>query len=145
MAFPLAYLISWRTYGTWLHGDRRGSVDPEHNEFNTPLIGPSAALRKRDSISMKHAAITLADPHRAVVDQAIRDHCIIRGWDLRAVNIRTNHAHTVVACGEVEPEPVMEQFKAWATRRLREARMFPVHKGVGQAREYAVPLVSEGC
>jgi hypothetical protein len=24
---PLAYLISFRAYGTWLHGDRRGSVD----------------------------------------------------------------------------------------------------------------------
>ena len=24
---PLAYFISFRTFGTWLHGDRRGSVD----------------------------------------------------------------------------------------------------------------------
>jgi len=25
--FPLAYLITIRTHGTWLHGDERGSVD----------------------------------------------------------------------------------------------------------------------
>jgi len=24
---PLAYLITFRSYGTWLHGDERGSVD----------------------------------------------------------------------------------------------------------------------
>ena len=24
---PLAYLISFRCYGTWLHGDERGSID----------------------------------------------------------------------------------------------------------------------
>ena len=33
---PLAYLITFRTYGTWLHGDARGSVDREHNVFGTP-------------------------------------------------------------------------------------------------------------
>lgn len=24
---PLAYFITFRTHGTWLHGDQRGSVD----------------------------------------------------------------------------------------------------------------------
>jgi hypothetical protein len=28
---PLAYLITFRCYGTWLHGDSRGSVDRFHN------------------------------------------------------------------------------------------------------------------
>lgn len=32
---PLAYLITFRTYGTWLHGDERGSVDKNHNKFGT--------------------------------------------------------------------------------------------------------------
>jgi hypothetical protein len=31
--FPLAYLITIRTYGTWLHGDEKGSVD--RHGFNT--------------------------------------------------------------------------------------------------------------
>jgi len=26
-----AYLITFTTYGTWVHGDERGSVDREHN------------------------------------------------------------------------------------------------------------------
>ena len=32
---PLGYLITFRGYGTWLHGDRRGSVDRFHNRFGT--------------------------------------------------------------------------------------------------------------
>ena len=33
---PLAYLITFRTYGTWQHGDERGSVDREHNRYKSP-------------------------------------------------------------------------------------------------------------
>jgi hypothetical protein len=29
--FPLAYLITLRTFGTWLHGDERGSVSRKRN------------------------------------------------------------------------------------------------------------------
>ena len=31
---PLAYLITFRSYGTWLHGDKRGSVDRFHNHYS---------------------------------------------------------------------------------------------------------------
>ena len=34
----LAYLITFRCYGTWLHGDSRGSVDRFHNRYGAPLI-----------------------------------------------------------------------------------------------------------
>jgi hypothetical protein len=29
---PLAYFITFTTYGTWLHGNGAGSVDPAHNQ-----------------------------------------------------------------------------------------------------------------
>ncbi len=34
--FPLAYLISFRCYGTWVHGDTRRSVDRKQNAYGTP-------------------------------------------------------------------------------------------------------------
>ncbi|MDX6385326.1 MAG: hypothetical protein QOK48_2899, partial [Blastocatellia bacterium] len=40
--------------------------------------------------------------------------------DLHAVNARTNHVHSVVAASG-KPEHVKDGFKAYATRRLREA------------------------
>ena len=33
----------------------------------------------------------------------------------------SNHVHVVVSADGVKPEKVMADFKAWATRRLREA------------------------
>ena len=33
MSEPLASLLIWTTYGTWLPGDERGSVDGFHNTY----------------------------------------------------------------------------------------------------------------
>jgi len=35
-----------------------------------------------------------------------------------AVNARTNHVHVVVSAG-CKPEPILDAFKAYATRKLR--------------------------
>jgi len=38
---PLAYFISFRAYGTWLHGDKRGSIDRFNNRYRAPHIQAS--------------------------------------------------------------------------------------------------------
>jgi hypothetical protein len=43
MSSPLAYFITFTCYGTWLHGDQRGSVDREHNAPGTPVLTPDPA------------------------------------------------------------------------------------------------------
>ena len=44
--FPLAYLITFRTFGTWLHGDDRGSMDRHgKNIYGTERIAPNANFR----------------------------------------------------------------------------------------------------
>ncbi len=35
---PLGFLITFRCYGTWLHGNQRGSVDREHNKIGTLFV-----------------------------------------------------------------------------------------------------------
>src|SRR3954453_10852135 len=40
-----------------------------------------------------------------------------RGWNLLAAHVRSNHVHTVVEA-EAEPERVMNDFKAYASRRI---------------------------
>ncbi len=35
LEFPPAYLITFRTYGSWLHGDEKGSIDRKHNRPDT--------------------------------------------------------------------------------------------------------------
>jgi hypothetical protein len=54
-----------------------------------------------------------------VVERTIAEHCLIRGWELHAVNCRTNHLHIVVTAN-LPPKQVRAQFKAWCTRRLKQ-------------------------
>lgn len=52
--WPIAYLITIRTYGTWLHGDKRSSVDlRRQNVYDTPRVRPNAALSKLMADKMK--------------------------------------------------------------------------------------------
>jgi len=46
--FPLDYLITIRTYGTWLHGDKRLSVDKHYgrNRYGSSKVAPSENLEK---------------------------------------------------------------------------------------------------
>ena len=51
-----------------------------------------------------------------------------RGWKLRALNVLSTHVHIVVETKEsaqlANPDKMAADFKAWATRRLREAQLF---------------------
>jgi REP element-mobilizing transposase RayT len=117
---PLAYLITFRTYGTWLHGDKRGSVDRFHNRFGSPRIGPNESWRKHNRNRLAGAPVNLKSRPRTLVKEAIKETCKLRKWGFWITNVRTNHVHTVVSA-PCKPEKVLAAFKANATRKLREA------------------------
>ena len=117
---PLAYLITFRCYGTWLHGDRRGSVDRSHNRFGSPYMSGDERLWQRGAQALKSDPVILDASCRETVETAIRETCILRGWHLRAIHVRTNHVHTVVSIGMTPPECALNAFKANATRHLRQ-------------------------
>jgi hypothetical protein len=58
---PLAYLITFRAYGTWLHGDKRGSVNRFHNRFGTSLIAPNERWRKYNHSLLSHSPVKLRE------------------------------------------------------------------------------------
>ena len=69
---------------------------------------------------LKGAPAYLNAVRRRAVEVAIRETCDIRKWHLYAINVRTNHAHAVVAAGASKPSLVLHAFKANATRKMRE-------------------------
>ena len=121
---PLAYFISFRSYGTWLHGDQRGSIDRFNNRFRSPYIPPNKNWKKHNEQKLRAEPLTLDAEHRAQIKAAIRETCDIRKWFLHAMNIRTNHVHTVVTALK-SPDIVLNAFKANATRKLRERKLWP--------------------
>ncbi|WP_236254349.1 transposase [Mucisphaera calidilacus] len=113
------YFLTWTTYGTRLHGDHRGSVDKRHHTPGTPLIPTNVHFSRLDRSRLKNPPIILNPRQRQIVDQTIRDHCRHRSWTLHAINVRTNHVHTILSA-DVRPEVALGQLKAWSSRRLRQ-------------------------
>jgi len=120
MADPLAYFITFTTYGTWLRGRAPGSVDRQHNIPGTPFLPADADVEKAQRRLLRQEPYLLDPERRSVVLQTILDVAKHRQWQLWAVHVRSNHVHIVVTAPD-KPEKVMADFKAWASRRLREA------------------------
>jgi REP element-mobilizing transposase RayT len=115
----LAFFITFRTYGTWLHGDPRGSIDRFHNRFGTPKLPPSKMRMQRELELLKQPPVRLSRRQRVAAADGIREICKKRNWDLWIVNVRTNHAHSVITAN-CNSKKVRSAIKANATKMMRE-------------------------
>ena len=113
---PLAYFLTWTTYGTWLPGDARGWTD-RFGQVRAAVPG----LARQASRGMSTAAVSLTPGDRTVVEATIRRHCHHRGWHLHAVSCRSQHVHVVVTAPGTSAKTVLAQFKAWCTVELTRA------------------------
>ena len=116
---PIAYFLTFRTYGTWLPGDVRESVDKNYNQPNTPKKHPNEHLLTKSSQHMLHLPCILTSIERDIVLNAIICACKKYQWRLFAAHVRSNHIHVLVQSNKA-PEHIMTQLKAHATRRLRK-------------------------
>lgn len=82
--------MTFSTYGSWLHGDERGSVDKKHNEYRSPLVADNAALRGKERSALRNAPLILDRGDQHIVLQAILRVCETRGWFAHAVHVRSN-------------------------------------------------------
>ena len=117
---PIAYLITFRCYGTWLHGVERGSVNKFNNRYQTPFLAADNNWETENKQKLKGEPVTLNSSQRIAVEQAIRRVCEFKVWALHAVNIRTNHIHTVVSTGNHSAVSALNAFKAYSTRNLKK-------------------------
>src|SRR4030095_712846 len=137
--FPLAYLITFRTYGTWLHGDERWAVRRNRkSRTETKMVPPNVPLEERMKEEFGIPPFVLSMEQRQAVEEAIREVCRIRGYVLRGVNVRTNHVHSVISV-QAKPERVADSLKAYSTRWLRELGLIEPGTKVwsrGRSRRY---------
>jgi REP element-mobilizing transposase RayT len=113
------YFLTFTTYGTWLHGDDRGSADRDHHTPGEPYLEADPALRTYRANLMTSPPYRMDEADRAVVLGAMVRHAGIRGWHLLSAHVRTNHVHLVVTA-DAAPERMLTEFKAYATRALNE-------------------------
>ncbi len=79
---PLAYLITFRSYGTWLHGDKRGSVDSRHRRFGTPMLPPNPLRESYERNLLKSLPVKLTKKRREAIKRGIREACDVLKWRL---------------------------------------------------------------
>lgn len=117
---PLAILFTFRCYGTWLHGDERGSVDRHNNIYDTPRIPVNQSWEEFNKEQLDHPSVKLNGRMRRSVKTGIEAICQKQGWELAALNVRTNHVHAVISIGVYSAERALAAIKAASTRRMRE-------------------------
>jgi REP element-mobilizing transposase RayT len=76
----------------------------------------SEKLKDFMKTQMKQNPTILDKKERVCVLSAIKEVCDFRGYELLALNIRTNHLHAVVSAN-TKPEKIVNEFKAYSTRR----------------------------
>ncbi|MFM9025415.1 MAG: hypothetical protein ACKON7_08765, partial [Planctomycetaceae bacterium] len=110
---PLAYFLTWTTYGSWLPGDDRGWVDRRGMiRGGNPLL-QGVALRR-----LAGACVSLTRHQRGLVVRCVAAHARFRGWTLYAVQCRMQHVHVVIGAPGRGPYEVIAELKARATRML---------------------------
>ena len=74
MPEPLAYFLTWPTYGTWLPGDERGWV-----KYRRGMQAPDPIRKREAAARMTEDACRLDGDQRQLVESTIAEHCDTRG------------------------------------------------------------------
>jgi len=122
------WLITWTTYGTWLPGDERGFVSGVRDQRGDRQIHnlPGTEYERGERGMALHAertqtspAVRLTRAQALTVSEQIQATAAIRQWRIGAVAAMSNHVHVVVGvAGDPEPNTVLRDFKAFASRAL---------------------------
>ena len=123
-SWPLAFLQTRTCYGSWFHGDQRGSMDRHSQSLGSGGVEVNRNRALYEGSLMKGAPFVLSNDAHHAVDKAIRGLCERREWRLGASNVRTNHVHAVVSAG-IDPARILQACKAAATRELVQSRPGP--------------------
>jgi hypothetical protein len=86
---PPTFFITFTTYGTWLHGSPKGSVDREHSTFATPYLEKDSKREHQEHELLDQPPYVMSDLERDIVCQAIITLCSERGWKLLAAHVRS--------------------------------------------------------
>ena len=131
---PVAYLLTFSTYGTHLPGSGKGWVDAQRSVPGSPMLTHNRRREEYWRSHLKETPFLLDSIAREIALQVITEVCSHRGWDMHAIHIRTTHVHAVLS-SNVAPERMLSDCKAYATRALRsqidgiQRRRYLAHHG----------------
>jgi REP element-mobilizing transposase RayT len=123
---PIAVFFTFRSYGTWLHGDERTSIDRHNNAYGSPRIAANSDWKIHNESTLGRKPVILNAAQRKAAEQGVRETCEKKGWEISALNVRTNHIHVVASIGGKSSKRTLAALKAGATKKLRENGLWKV-------------------
>jgi len=116
---PLAYHITFGTYGTRLHGDARGTVDRSMNRPGDPIIGADPAWWEMERKKLRFEPVIFTPEQMCYAELMMPAVCARGGWDFRTGAGGPDHAHVVLRA-DAEGDAVRKWFKRWLGEALSE-------------------------
>ena len=123
---PLAYHITFGTYGTRLHGDQRGTIHHQLNKPGDPIIGRNEDWHRLNSSQMKFSSVHLSLIQRQFVEKMSPDICGRGGWQHHICACASDHIHVLHVANRVS-KVVRRWYKYWLSQKLSDR--WPLEQG----------------
>lgn len=105
---PIAHNFTFTTYGTWLHGDDRGSINRKGETLKTHYLKPYPKLEALRRSQLADEPLLLNAAMRDAVQRAIEAYCAFKKLNLLEINVRTNHVHAAILGPGLQRKPFRE-------------------------------------
>ena len=117
LEYPLAYHITFGTYGTRLHGDERGTVSRNQNRFGDPIIGKDIVWQRIERSQLKFAPVVLTEEQQEHVETAVPPICTRGNWEFHIAAGQPDHVHVLLTTPN-EGKKVRKWLKRWLGEAL---------------------------
>jgi REP element-mobilizing transposase RayT len=115
--YPLAYHITFGTYGTRLHGGDRVTVHRPDNEFGDPLIGVDGEWERIEQSLLRFPPRELTIDQRLFIEDTVPSICQRGGWTFVDTAAAPDHVHNVLEA-QVDGKDVRKWLKRWLSEAL---------------------------
>ena len=117
LEFPLAYHLTFGTYGTRLHGDERGTVSRAHNRFGEPIIGRDADWERIEQSQLKFPPVVLTGDQQRQIEQVLPEICNRGGWEYHIAAGQPDHVHVMLTSPN-DGKAIRKWLKTWLGQAL---------------------------
>jgi len=114
---PIAYHITFGTYGTRLHGDPKGTVDRSMNHYGDPIIGSDPKRWLRETRLLKFPPVIFNLSQRQYAESVIPLICQTGVWFYHIAAAGEDHVH-VLLTADADGAAVRKWFKRWLGEKL---------------------------
>jgi REP element-mobilizing transposase RayT len=110
----IGYMVTFTTYGTWLQGDKRGWVK------EGIIYKENAELHNVNESNLKGKVVRLKKREKEIVREAICRKAKVRGEEMLAISVWSNHVHIVQRYNGRPIEETVRIYKNTASAALRK-------------------------